>query len=451
MSKAFTLKQLPNTRSEFILNTNKAIALGLDRKKQAYISFGSRKHYVDVKVSDSLTEDNILLSKNLADQLLFPEYTTYEIRTDKNEITLGPFIGLLVKNKDESLNENYLDKMLLHVRDYAKLNGAIVVFALDKVDSSKQLIEGYCYNPLSGYWQRGVFPYPCAIYRTIGLDTQWKNHFLSTIGDRLFNNRYFNKREMHEWFSADPSINAYLPYTMLYESYQDIPDMVDRFGTIYIKPITGLKGRGIVRVGKKEGAVVFEYREGGKNKQLALENPEEIRQFAEHCFKNRKYLIQQAIQLIRFEGRIADFRCVLQKDQSGLWKFMAMFGRCGEKGSVVSNISSGGTVFVGDNLLKKVISPYKLDFYSIQDEIHRLAFAVCTSLDEMGFHCGVLGLDIGVDIHGQLWLIEINNRDPSMVFALDMEDDALYFRLKTNPVLYAKALSGFKSESNNIN
>ncbi len=438
------IKQSADMRPQITLNAKKALELGLAKKKQAYISFGNRKRYVDVRISDSLAEEDIQLSENVITELFLPEYAAYEIRADKNEITMGPFIGLLVRNNDEALNQKYLSKMLLYAKNYAAVKGAMVVFALDKVDAVKLVIEGYCYDPTSGGWQRGVFPYPCAIYRTIGLNTYWKNHFLSAIGDKVFNSLYFNKREMYEWLSADPSINPHLPHTILYKAHKDIPDMLDRFGTIYIKPVSGLKGRGVVRVSREEGLMVFRYREGGKNRQLAPDSPEEVRQFIDGSLKYRKYLIQQAIQLIQYEGGVTDFRCVLQKNKSDAWEFMAMFGRRGEKDSIVSNISSGGAPFKGDDLLKMAIAPYKMDFRGIRDEIRRLALAVCATLDEFGFNCGVLGLDIGLDINGHIWLIEINNRDPSMVFAKDIGDEELYNRLKTNPVFYAKALAGFK-------
>lgn len=183
---------------------------------------------------------------------------------------------------------------------------------------------------------------------------------------------------------------------------------------------------------------------------LGLGNLDELLYYIqEHFhFQRRKYLIQESIELLQYEGGIVDFRCVLQKNQSNNWEFMAMFGRCGEKESIVSNISSGGSVFEGNYLLKKALeahkTAYKIDFNSIMRNIHRLAIDVCSLLDEFGFNYGVLGLDIGVDINGHIWLIEINNRDPCMVYALDIDDEELYYKLKINPMYYAKALANFK-------
>lgn len=74
---------------------------------------------------------------------------------------------------------------------------------------------------------------------------------------------------MHEWFSDNPSIKKHLPYTILYKSPQDIPDMISEFKDIYIKPVSGLKGRGIVKISKKGESLIFKYREGVKIKFLS--------------------------------------------------------------------------------------------------------------------------------------------------------------------------------------
>lgn len=47
-----------------------------------------------------------------------------------------------------------------------------------------------------------------------------------------------------------------------------------------------------------------------------------------------------------------------------------------------------------------------------------------------------------------LWLIEMNNRDPDPTIALDINNVQLYYDLKTNPLFYAKSLAGFKIENN---
>lgn len=438
-----TIKANANKYSELIIHPGKAAEINLGRKKCAFISFGSQKHYVNISMNNEISPENVLLSPELIEELHLPDYPIYELCINKNEIIVGPYIGLLFSEQDKKLTASRLRKLMVYIKKYSELHGAVVVFALDKVDMTNRLIEGYCYNPVKNLWQRGIFPYPSSIFRSIGLDDQWKNHFLSVIGDKVFNNHYFGKWEMYQWFSKDSEINPRLPYTVLYESPQDVLDLLERFKKIYIKPVSGLKGRGVVQASTEYKTVVFKYRDQGVNCQAAFENPSEVCEYIQKRFSDRRYLIQQAIDLIEYNGGIIDFRCILQKNQANRWVCNALVARKGDKGSIVSNTSNGGTAFPAGAILEAVVSSAEEDIMHWKEKLECLAINACKTLDEYGIHCGTLGLDIGIDKQGQLWLIEINNRDPNPTIALSIGDKQLHLTVKTSPLFYAKSLAGF--------
>jgi hypothetical protein len=73
----------------------------------------------------------------------------------------------------------------------------------------------------------------------------------------------------------------------------------------------------------------------------------------------RRYLIQKAMDLLEYDGRIVDFRCIMQKTGVSKWELREIIGRCGEKDSVVSNISSGGKAFRAADILKESIQVVK--------------------------------------------------------------------------------------------
>jgi glutathione synthase/RimK-type ligase-like ATP-grasp enzyme len=438
-----TITVIANTSSELNMHPRKAALIGLGRKKSAFISFGSQKHYVKITMNNEISHESVLLSPKLIEELHLPDYPIYELCVNKNEIIIGPYIGLLFSEQAKKLTSSRLKKTMIYLRDYSKLHGAVVVFALDQVDTKSRLIEGYCYNPIKNFWQRGIFPYPTSIYRSIGLSETWKNHFLSVIGDKVFNNHYFNKWEMYQWFSKDCEINPHIPYTVLYESPQDVLDLLDRFKKIYIKPVSGLRGRRIVKLSTENEKFVLKYRKQGVNCQVAFENSSEVSEYIQKHFYAGKYLIQQAIDLMEYKGGMIDFRCVVQKNQANIWVCNAIIGRQGDKGSIVSNISSGGTAFPARDILERVVSPSEENILYWKEKMEFFAINVCRTLDEYGINCGNLGLDIGIDKQGRLWLIEINNRDPDPTIALDIQDKQLYHNLITSPLFYAKSLAGF--------
>jgi glutathione synthase/RimK-type ligase-like ATP-grasp enzyme len=445
MKNDILIKTSRGGSSELIIHPAKADEIGLSRKKFAHISFGNQKHYVKILINDEISPEHVVLSDKLIEALHLPDYTVYEISLAHNEIIIGPYIGLLLSKEDRRLTTSSLNKMLVYVSEYAKLHGAIVVFALDKVNRADRFLEGYCYNPVLNCWQRGKFPYPASLYRTIGLSEAWKNHFLSAMGDKIFNSRYFNKWQMYQWFSNDNVLNPHIPYTSLYHSPQDIFDMLKKFQKFYLKPVSGLRGRGIVRIGMENRLLIFKYHENLENYQIAMENSSKAREYIQKRFVQGKYLIQQAVDLLEHQGGVIDFRCVVQKNQSNAWVCMAIIGRAGGKDSIVSNISSGGSAFPAEELLRKVLATSEKGIADLKQKIATLARNVCNTLDEYGINCGTLGLDIGVDKEGRLWLIEINNRDPDPTIALDIRDQKLYHALKTGPLFYAKFLAGFKN------
>ncbi len=446
MKNEITLGTNAGNSSDFVIHPIKAAEIGLGRKKFAVISFGNQKFSVSIVINDKIPSDQILLSEKLIATFHLPEYPVYEISFANQEIILGPFIGLLLSKENNRLTPSGLKKMLVYVSEYSKLHGVVVAFALDKVDRVQRFIEGYCYDPILNYWREGIFPYPSSIYRTIGLSEEWKNHFLSVIGDKIFNSRYFDKWQMYQWFSNDKVLNRYVPDTTLYHSPEDVLDMLKKFKKVYLKPVSGLRGRGIVQISGADQLFLFKYHEDQENHSVTLKNWNDAREYIQKRFVRGRYLIQQAVNLLEYQGGVVDFRCVVQKNQSNAWVCKAIIGRAGGNGSIVSNISSGGSAFIAEELLKRVLAAPEQEVLVIKESIAALACTICNTLDEFGIHCGTLGLDIGVDNKGQLWLIEINNRDPDPTIALDIHDQQLYHGLKTGPLFYAKFLAGFKAD-----
>ena len=331
------------------INPKTAENLGLKSAKITVLQFGSARQFASISVAENVPPNEICLSSKLIASLRLPLYPDYELRASRNRLEIGPFIGMLISREDKNLTPNALEKMKIYVSDYARLHGAIVVFALDAVDPVGQLIEGYCYNPLSRKFEKGVFPFPSAIYRTIGLSDRWKNLFLSVIGGRLYNSHYFNKWEMYQWYSKNPGLSAHVPFTCKYKSPEDVFNMLYKYQKAYIKPISGLGGHGVVQVRLHNGRYIFKYREHGENRTDISQNKAEAAEYLTIRLNHGKYLVQQPIELIQIDERVIDFRCIMQKNLYGKWECKAIIGRCGNKGSIVSNISSGGSAFMLKN------------------------------------------------------------------------------------------------------
>lgn len=432
-----------NKNSILIINECLAERLNLTKKKRAIVSFGAERRFVDVHITDKLDDADIYLSNGVIQELHLPHYTIFEVTIKGNEIILGPCVGILVSHKYEDITKRRLKQIYMSNDAYAKIHGAIIAFSLDKVDKSNRLIEGYCYNPQKRSWEVGTFPYPLSIYRKIGLNNEWENHFLSAIGDAVFNNYSFGKWDMYKWFSQEEGIAPSLPETRIYRHKQSIINMLDEYGVVYVKPVWGMKGYGVIRVSKEAENVIFKYRVDDTNKEIVADYSEKLQEVLEELFIPGDHIIQQGMDLISHDGGIVDFRCVMQKNESGKWICNGMIARMGAEESVVSNISSGGSAMPAEDLINEALKMSESEKKALKDNMISLCSKVCKTLDEYGFNFGTLGLDLGLDKDMNIWIIEINNRKPHPAIALRGGDVPAFYTILAEPLHYAKGLAGF--------
>lgn len=176
---------------------------------------------------------------------------------------------------------------------------------------------------------------------------------------------------------------------------------------------------------------------------LESETEEEFKNISERLFVSKEHIIQQGLDLIRYDEGIVDFRCVMQKNDALRWQCNGIIARVGAKESVVSNISSGGAAMPAEDFIREELASTAKEAFSIKEQMLSLCMKVCSTLDEYGFNYATLGLDIGVDTQNKLWLIEVNNRRPHPGIALRANDIAGYYTILAGPMHYAKALAGF--------
>jgi glutathione synthase/RimK-type ligase-like ATP-grasp enzyme len=269
------------------------------------------------------------------------------------------------------------------------------------------------------------------------------NHFLTAIGDNIFSNYSFDKWDMHSWFSVEPEITPFLPETRVYKSKEDVADMIEKYKVIYVKPSFGMKGFGVIRISKEDEKISFQYRENDENKKILTKTNEEFEKTLMDLLEYNKFIIQQGLELISFDGGIVDFRCVMQKNESCKWICNGIVARVGAQESVVSNISSGGAALPALELIRDALDISESEIFALKERIISLCTKACRALDEYGFNFGSLGLDIGIDKNKNIWLIEINNRKPHPAIALRANDIPMYYTILNGPLHYAKGLAGF--------
>lgn len=109
------------TREGFItLNPEMIIKTVMKNRKIAYVRFGIKCCEVKVGTSQELETDEILLSHEIMEKLKIPAFLSYEMALDKNNISFGPFIGILAERSEERLKE-IIDNLKSYVYGYEEI------------------------------------------------------------------------------------------------------------------------------------------------------------------------------------------------------------------------------------------------------------------------------------------------------------------------------------------
>ncbi|MFP7299301.1 YheC/YheD family protein [Neobacillus niacini] len=434
----------PNPTISLPLNVLEKLLLG-DRESIT-ISFGAIKETVALMHHDNL-EQCIYLSDAIYNKCFLPKFIdVYEIAFVNEILIIGPVIGMLIRGKVDELTKQRIKIYKNYLIDYKHLNGLILLFTLDGIDEKNKLINGYAFNPKEHEWEEGIYPFPSVVFLRKPIKESIRKKLYGLIGTNFFNSHVFNKWEMWEWLSGHEQIRKYLPETVLGENIDNIKRLLDAHQETFIKPRAGMQGSGIYQLSKVDQEFILTYRVKDKNIITVFENWEGVEYYLTSEINLQNYIVQQRIRLLTKENRVMDVRVIVGKNHNGDWIVPGMVTKFGEKDSIVSNISSGGSA---QKVWKSLCEIFQNDFkkaFKKYMEIEKLALTSCKVLESKGLHLGYIGIDIGMDENHNLWLIEINNRSPDMTIALDADDYQLYYKIKSSPLHYAKWLSGFGGE-----
>jgi uncharacterized circularly permuted ATP-grasp superfamily protein len=122
-------------------------------------------------------------------------------------------------------------------------------------------------------------------------------------------------------------------------SRHSLDKMLDRYKMVYLKPVNGLKGRGIMRAKKTGGK--YQLRKGTSSS--VFKDVRSLYQSVRKKIRKKPYLIQKGIRTLRYHGRSFDFRIMVQKNERRKWEVSGIVGRVAPPKRIVTNRSQGGS------------------------------------------------------------------------------------------------------------
>ena len=393
--------------------------LKLSEKESYTIHFG-------LSVQDSLInfseveEKNMYFPENVFNQLHLLEYSTFNIWKTGNDIFLGPVVGIFVPNvfmKGATRKKHhYFVKHFIHAS--ASENCLSYFFSAIDIDWSEKKIKGYTFIPeLSKYTFRW-FPLPNVLYdKYVGFNRkekplvkQLRRRFKSNPNIKLINNlNMLGKWEVCEALTKHPEAKKYVPDTIIYKNFDDVRHMLNKNDFIFIKSFYGSGGKEVLSIEKFNDKYKLNFYKNGAKGTL-LDNINEVQEFVAKFIGKKKFVIQQGIKLLTYEGRSMDIRMFIMKNAAGMWESIFKGARIAKGEFTITNTRAGGEYAIYEQVYPQLKKQYPLLEVPTAEKLDEAAIMLASYIEKELGGFGEIGLDIGIDINGGIWILEANSK-----------------------------------------
>lgn len=322
-------------------------------------------------------------------------------------------------------------------------------FSIDNIHFDKSIVIGIIRKNLN--WICITLPIPKVIYD--------QNHKLDSRANSIeLRNRLGGKciilnsmAKLSKWETIDAlnkslSLIDHIPKTIRYESMENLKNSLKEHSRLYLKPDSLSKGKGVFCITKKSSEeFIVEYRTKEQNHIVSLKTLEDLNNLlSKYKEVGQGYIIQEEIKKASYENNPFDIRLLYQKDYSGTWLPSGIVVRLGPHGSIITSPRSGGSVAHLPTVLKEVFQEDPSDKNGLYENMLELGKEICTSIETEFGNCVELGLDIAIDVHKKIWIIEVNGK-PLKVSLKRLKNPKVVFNFTRRPIEYAVYMAGFKS------
>lgn len=324
-------------------------------------------------------------------------------------------VGLL----REKHKKGVLGRTLTYISKYYDID--FFVFTYDDVDLENETIDGLFFE--GGRWIKKRTEFPDIVdnvpmdkrkYPEIFKALKRKAIFTTPgLGSKAF---IFNKMKESKKFE-----DLIIP-TDEVASYDDLQNYLQKYKKIVLKPTLGSKGRNIFVLNLSDDKVNVL----NDDKSWTIDN-DELETFYTESISEEKYVAQPFIKSQTIENNPFDIRLHVRKNQKGNWEKVEIYPRIGVGKNITSNVNQGGGVAMLTPFLER---NFEENWKEIRDELNSLCKTIPLNFEKLyNFDIDALGIDIGIEPDGKIWLFEVNTFPGQHFFyARDSEVRVAYYR-----------------------
>lgn len=239
------------------------------------------------------------------------------------------------------------------------------------------------------------------------------------------------KYRYYKAFCKDPVLRLHMPDTAIC-TRRALETYLNRYHTVFIKPDVGGKGEGVTKAWRTPYGYACIVEKGPPVYRASVQALYDHLGLA----AKKRHVVQKALQLSEYRGRIFDVRVMLVRGPKRSWKVVGMLAKTAGRDSVITNILRGHGDVVDIDAALTESHGRRCD--ELKAEMIRLA-SRCNRMFAKIRYEWQMGYDFGVDTSGKVWLIEANPGNPSHALFRKLSDRTLYQNIKRAVYRYKKA------------
>jgi hypothetical protein len=355
-------------------------------------------------------------------------------------------MAVLAKSKSISSLQKQMagPRTRLLVEANKEVNNILYFFSLREVNLKEQKITGYYWHKTKKGWRRKDFSFPDVLYIRCGIDERYNQTFTELCNmiiknhGELITHYRFDKWRLYKIMSKDPVIKNHLPMTRTVKQPNDIKRILQRYKVVYLKSHIGRMGKNVLRVEPRPfGGYQYSFYRSEQLTVRTVSDFQSLMNVVNKFFRGRKYLIQQGIELLKFNNRLIDMRAELQHSGDGSVEIVGISVRYGQPHSPIT--THGNVLTFNDFFIKKMgYSKEQLEaFHSV---VQKYLISVYEFIDNNYGKYAEMGIDFAIDKNKKIWFIEANSRSTHASLNKAYGKAALYTYNK-NILEYARYLS----------
>lgn len=192
---------------------------------------------------------------------------------------------------------------------------------------------------------------------------------------------------------------------------QTLHSFLENYRTVYLKPVYGMQGRGIVRVKKDGRRYQLQY---GKSVRI-VKDKQRLLEAAKRISGNRPYMVQRGVSLLTINRRPVDFRILMFKPHNQ-WLCMGIIGKQAAASQIVTNFSAGGKAITLREALKRSKRLSDAQCKRMERKLIEIGFKTARAFSRRYGKVRKLGIDVAIDQQLRVWIIEPNTLPGTQLF-----------------------------------